>query len=120
MTFNVGALDTGPCTNVHHAEMQAVRWIEEQPKPWRARLGGIAIWNLSISKALGYSPCNYCCVDLARFLTDLRALQPAPYPASIIWLTLYTGRLDCGMPTDPTNIRRLKSSGWECDKSPGC
>jgi hypothetical protein len=116
VTFNVGLLEAG-CTNVHHAEMQAVRWIEEQPRPWRSRVGAIAIWNLSRKTGLGYSPCNYCCSDLARFLTDLRALrstsQATVVHASITWLTLYDKNWACGHPTDTVNLQRLARSGWE-------
>ena len=122
VTFNVGALEYR-CTNAHHAETQAVRWIEEQPRPWRSRVGAIAIWNLSRKTGLGYSPCNYCCVDLARFLTDLRALPAASQAravrASITWLTLYDKNKACGHPTDTANLQRLVDSGWKC-QGPGC
>jgi hypothetical protein len=122
VTFNVGALDDGRCTNVHHAEMQAVRWINEQPRPWRARVGGIGIWNLSRSRGLGYSPCNACCCDLARFLTHLRARRPRALAmkirATINWLTLYDKNRACGHPTDTANLRRLAGSGWEL-RGPG-
>ena len=110
-TFNVGALDDKRCTNVHHAEMQATRFIEEQPKTWRSRVGTIDVWNLSRKTGLGYSPCNACCVDLAQFLTNLRALRP-PSRASITWLTRYDKNKACGHPTDTANLRRLASSGW--------
>ena len=116
VTFNVGALDGRRCTNVHHAEMQAVRWIDEQPASCRARLGGIWIWNLSRRAGLGYSPCSACCPDLARFLVALRALRPAHAPAiqaGITWLTIYDRNRACGHPTDTANLRRLAASGWQ-------
>jgi hypothetical protein len=114
VTFNTGALDDGVCTNVHHAEMQAVSWIEAQPRPWQARIGAIAIWNLSRKTGLGYSPCNACCVDLAQFLTNLQAQRSAtPVRASITWLTLYNKNKACGHPTDSANLRRLHASGWK-------
>jgi hypothetical protein len=113
VTFNVGALDDGVCTNVHHAEMQAVRWIEEQPRPWQARIGGIAAWNLSRRAGLGYSMCTACCADLARFLTALRAGRPAPaIRASFTWLTRYDKNHRCGHPTDAAGLRRMAASGW--------
>jgi hypothetical protein len=116
VTFNVGALDDGLCTNVHHAEMQAVRWIEEQPRPWQARIGGIAAWNLSRRPGLGYGMCSACCADLARFLTGLKALRPQrPAPAiraSFTWLTRYDKNRRCGHPTDPAGLRRMAASGW--------
>lgn len=112
-TFNVGALDTSRCTNVHHAEMQAVRWVDEQPAAWRARLGGIGIWNLSRRAGLGYSPCNACCADLAQFLAALRPLAHGlPLGASITWLTIYDRNPACGHPTDAAGLRRLAASGW--------
>jgi hypothetical protein len=116
VTFNVGALDGGVCTNVHHAEMQAVRWIEEQPRPWQARIGGIAAWNLSRRPGPGYGMCSACCADLARFLTGLGALRPRrPAPAiraSFTWLTRYDKNRRCGHPTDPAGLRRMAASGW--------
>ena len=36
VTLNVGNLDDSRCRNAHHAEMQLVRWVEEQPASWRA------------------------------------------------------------------------------------
>ena len=113
VTFNAGALDDSRCTNVHHAEMQAVRWVDEQPRPWRARLGGIGISNLSRRAGLGYSPCNACCADLARFLAALRPVAHGlPLGASITWLTTYDRNPACGHPTDTANLRRLAASGW--------
>ena len=112
VTFNVGALDDSRCTNVHHAEMQAVRWVDEQP-PWRARLGGVGISNLCRRAGLGYSPCNACCADLARFLAALRPVAHGlPLGASITWLTTYDRNPACGHPTDTANLRRLTASGW--------
>lgn len=111
VTFNVGDLDDGRrCTNAHHAEMQAVRWIDEQPLSWRARLGGIGIWNLSRRSGLGYSPCRPCCADLARFLGALPSHAPA---ASITWRTTYGRNAACGHPTDTASLRRLAASGWQ-------
>jgi hypothetical protein len=113
VTFNVGALDDSRCTNVHHAEMQAVRWVDEQPPPWRARLGGVGISNLSRRAGLGYSPCQACCADLARFLAALRtAAHGLPLGASITWLTTYDRNPACGHPTDTASLRRLAASGW--------
>lgn len=112
-TFNVGALDAKICTNIHHAEMQATRFIVEQPKTWRERVGTIDIWNLSRKTGLGYSPCNPCCVDLARFLTDLRALRGLLRRASITWLTLYDRNKPCGHPTDAANLREMARVGWQ-------
>jgi hypothetical protein len=116
VTFNVGALDDGLCTNVHHAEMQAVRWIGEQPRPWQARIGGIAAWNLSRRPGLGYGMCSACCADLARFLAGLKALRPRrPAPAiraSFTWLTRYDKNRRCGHPTDSAGLRRMAASGW--------
>jgi hypothetical protein len=113
VTFNVGALDDKTCTNVHHAEMQATRFIEEQPQTWRERVGTIDIWNLSRKTGLGYSPCNPCCVDLARFLRDLRALRGLWRRASITWLTRYDRNKPCGHPTDIANLREMASAGWQ-------
>jgi hypothetical protein len=118
VTFNVGALDDKRCTNVHHAEMQATRFINEQPKAWRERVGTIDIWNLSRKTGLGYSPCNPCCVDLARFLRDLRALRGLWRRASITWLTLYDRNKPCGHPTDIANLREMARAGWQL-KGPG-
>lgn len=113
VTFNVGSLDDRRCTNIHHAEMQAVRWVNEQPAAWKARLRGIGIWNLSRRPGLGYSPCNACCADLAHFLTALRAAAGGlPREASIAWLTRYDRNARCGHPTDTANLRRLAASGW--------
>jgi hypothetical protein len=113
VTFNVGSLDDRKCTNIHHAEMQAVRWIEEQPSTWRKRIGAIAIWNLSRKTGLGYSPCNPCCADLTRFLKTLRALGSSTATrASITWLTHYDRNKSCAHPTSIDNLRRLASSGW--------
>jgi hypothetical protein len=117
VTFNVGALDSRICTNVHHAETQAMVWIDEQRPDWRARLGGIGIWNLSRRPGLGYSPCNACCSDLAHFLVGLRALPPAAQAAairaSITWLTIYDRNAACGHPTNTANLRRLVANGWQ-------
>ena len=113
VTFNVGALDDRRCTNVHHAEMQAVRWIDEQPARWRARLGGIWIWNLARRAGLGYSPCNACCSDLAHFLVALRPPHAPAIQAGITWLTRYDRNRACGHPTDTANLRRLSASGWQ-------
>jgi hypothetical protein len=110
VTFNVGALDYSNCTNVHHAEMQAVGWVNEQPPAWRARLGGIRISNLSRRAGLGYSPCNACCADLAQFLAALG--HRLPFGAWIAWLTTYDRNPACGHPTDAANLRRLEASGW--------
>jgi hypothetical protein len=118
VTFNVGALDDG-CTNIHHAEMQAVQWIEEQQAGWVSRVGDINIWNLSTKSGLGYSPCNYCCEDLVKFLTNLRLLQNNRR-ASITWLTLYDKNKACGHPTNTANLMKMQASGWECNNSPGC
>lgn len=119
VTFNVGALDDRNCTNVHHAEMQALGnapdrkgFLEAQPRAWLARLGAINVVNLSTRTGLGYSPCNYCCVDLARFLTDLRALQPA-VKASMTWLTPYDRNARCGHPTTIENLKKLAAAGWK-------
>jgi hypothetical protein len=117
VTFNVGALDARTCTNVHHAEMQAVHWVKQQPPRWQSRIGAIAIWNRSRRIGLGYSPCNYCCSDLMQFLTYLRALNRAAHvPAArawIRWLTLYRSKSRfCGYGTDSANLRNLHASGW--------
>ena len=120
VTFNTGSLEDRTCTNVHHAEMHATGsfpdrkgFIEAQPKLWQSRVGAINIWNLSRKKGLGYSPCNYCCEDLARFLTNLRALGPSTARrASITWLNLYDRNKPCGHPTDTANLRKLDASGW--------
>jgi hypothetical protein len=98
--------------------MQAERFIIEQPKTWRERIGTVNIWNLSRKKGLGYSPCNPCCVDLARFLRGLRGLRGLVRRASITWLTLYDRNKPCGHPTDAANLRELARSGWEL-KGPG-
>jgi hypothetical protein len=110
VTFNVGSLDSAVCTNVHHAETQAIRWIAEQPPASRALIGGVSIWNLSRKAGLGYSPCNPCCVDLARFLTDLKTRRAME--ARITWLMLYDRNARCGHPTDLANVRGLQTAGW--------
>jgi hypothetical protein len=113
VTFNVGALDSSRCTNVHHAEMQIERWVDEQPRPWRARLGGIGIYNLSRRAGLGYSPCRACCADLARFLQALRpAAGGLPLGAAMSWLTIYDRNPACGHPTDAASLRQLAAGGW--------
>jgi hypothetical protein len=124
-TFNTGSLEDSTCTNAHHAEMHATGvfpdrkgFIDAQPKTWRERVGTIHIVNLSLKKGLGYSPCNFCCEDLALFLTELRALRGLWRCASITWLTLYNKNKACGHPTDIANLRKLASAGWEL-KGPG-
>jgi hypothetical protein len=121
VTFNVGSLDDARCTNVHHAERQAIRWIQEQQKrPPKERFlaGGIAIWNLSRRTGIGYSPCNPCCVDLTQFLTDLKA--GGAVHAQITWLSLYDRNARCGHPTDAANVRRLCAAGWTAQGPGGC
>jgi hypothetical protein len=107
VTFNVGNLEDGVCRNDHHAEMQAIRWIKEQPRSWQARMRSLSIINLSRKSGLGYSPCNACCEDLAKF----RRGRPFNY-ASILWLTRYDKNKACGHPTDAGNLARLRTSGW--------
>ena len=120
VTFNVGRLNDSNCTNVHHAEMLAVLWINQQPTAWQARLGGIGIWNFSRDDpGIGYSPCNACCVSLAQFLTALRPVAHGlPLGATITWRTLYKGNQGCGHPTDAANLQKLKDSGWRL-RGPG-
>ena len=48
-TFNVGALDDKRCTNVHHAEMQATRFIVEQPKTGGSG-SGLLIFGTSLER----------------------------------------------------------------------
>jgi hypothetical protein len=114
VTFNVGSLAKGSCTNVHHAEMQLVRWITEQPNRWQAGISGIRLHNRSRrGPNRGFSACNACCDDLAKFLVALNALQaPQKIDAGISWEMLYDGRADCGHPTDAKNVKRLKDAGW--------
>lgn len=114
VTFNVGELTKGPCTNEHHAEMQLMRWIIEQPIPWQAGISGLRLHNRSRrGPSRGFSPCNACCDDLAKFLVALNGLQaPLKMDAGISWEMLYEGRADCGYPTNAKNIQRLKDSGW--------
>jgi pimeloyl-ACP methyl ester carboxylesterase len=123
VTFNVGNLDAryqNQCRNAHHAEMQLVRWVEEQPATWRARLRTVHIANRSRSTSVkGYSPCNACCADLVRFLVALKALSGGrPIDARISWLEPYTKGAICGHPTDRANLDRLRTSGWWLDGPP--
>ena len=111
-TFNVGALDDKNCTNVHHSEMQATRFIMEQAQAWRKRIDTIDIWNLSRKRGIGYSPCNACCVDLAAFLTRMRTLGGPLRRASMTWLTLYDRNKLCGHPTDPNSLTKMARAGW--------
>jgi hypothetical protein len=116
-TFNVGPLDTryrSQCKNGHHAESQLTRFVEQQPPAWRRSLRAIQIDNRSRSDRIrGYSPCNACCDDLAKFLTALNALQPPPgLAASLSWRVRYTGSPICGHPTTSTGLAMLRASGW--------
>jgi pimeloyl-ACP methyl ester carboxylesterase len=119
VTFNVGNLDDryqNRCRNAHHAEMQLIRWVEEQPASWRARLRTVHVANRSRSTGVrGYSPCNACCADLVRFLAALKALSGRPVDARISWLELYTKGGICGHPTDRANLDRLRAGGWQLD-----
>lgn len=117
VTFNVGNLDDARCRNAHHAEMQLVRWVGEQPPRWRARIRILHIANRSRSASIrGYSPCNACCSDLAIFLDSLKALSPGRrIDARISWLEPYTKGRICGHPTDAANLARLRASGWQLD-----
>lgn len=117
VTLNVGNLDDRVCRNSHHAEMQLVRWVMEQPATWRARLRTVHIANRSRSARIkGYSPCAACCSDLARFLLHLKALSGGrPIDARISWRQPYTRNKACGHPTDKASLYRLRRSGWELD-----
>jgi hypothetical protein len=120
-TFNVGNLDErnpARCRNAHHAEMQLVRWVDEQPVSRRARIGTIHMVNRSRSTRIrGYSPCNACCSDLARFLTLLKSVSGGRWiTAKITWFERYTGAQICGHPTDEANLKRLAASGWQLDE----
>jgi pimeloyl-ACP methyl ester carboxylesterase len=119
VTFNVGNLDARSrrqCRNAHHAELQLVRWVEEQPATWRARLRAVVVANRSRSaRVRGYSPCNACCADLIHFLVNLRALTGRPVDAAISWLEPYTKGGICGHPTDRANLDRLRAAGWQLD-----
>jgi hypothetical protein len=117
VTLNTLRLDDDfqrSCDNDHHAEMQLVRWITEQPRSERKKIGTIRVSNRSRrGPGRGPSPCNSCCVDLAEFLKSLNALvAPRRIDASISWEMLYTGRKDCEHPTNNLNIRRLRDAGW--------
>jgi hypothetical protein len=120
VTFNVGNLDEqnqSRCRNAHHAEMQLVRWVEEQSASCRALIRTIHIANRSRSGSIrGYSPCNACCSDLARFLTSLKALSGGRWiDARISWREPYTKGAICGHPTNAANLDRLKAAGWQLD-----
>jgi hypothetical protein len=120
-TFNVGKLDEwnrARCRNAHHAELQLVRWVNEQPVSRRERIGIIHMVNRSRSTRLrGYSPCNACCSDLAHFLTSLKAVSGGRWiTAEITWFERYTKACICGHPTDEANLKRLAASGWLLDE----
>jgi pimeloyl-ACP methyl ester carboxylesterase len=124
VTFNGGQLDTrdaARCSHQHHAEMQLVRWIVEQPRTWQARIRTIEIANRSRSPRLGgYSPCTPCCVVLSSFLSSLHALPkptpPARVGAVISWFDVYKNGAVCGHPTTEDNLRRLEASGWTLER----
>jgi hypothetical protein len=117
-TFNVGPMDArfpAQCKNGHHAEIQLTRFVEHQPPAWRRRLSVISISNRSRRlRTPGFSPCNPCCDDLAKFLDALHALKsPSRISGTISWEQLYAGGGVCrGHPTDDKGLGMLKGSGW--------
>ena len=102
------------CKNGHHAEIQLTRFVEHQPTSWQRRLQSIRIVNRSRTERIrGYSPCNACCDDLAKFLRTLKAMPGSDLiDASISWFVRYTGSAICGHPTDSRGIAMLRAAGW--------
>ncbi|MCU1350514.1 MAG: hypothetical protein JWO56_3544, partial [Acidobacteria bacterium] len=123
VTFNVAKLDVSyksQCRHDHHAEMQVVRWVNEQPLDWRARIGWLTIQNSSRKRDLAYSPCNACCHELASFLTSVKSVprRSSDVLARLSWGDIYEGAAKCGHPTTMSGIDMLKKAGWELPEHP--
>jgi pimeloyl-ACP methyl ester carboxylesterase len=122
-TFNVGPMDTryrARCKNGHHAEIQLARFVEHQPPSWRSRIGAITVHNRSRNpRTPGYSPCNACCDDLARFLDALkRQTGSSLVVATLYWQRLYAGGPICEHPTTHQGLSMLRRSGWVLPTAP--
>jgi hypothetical protein len=122
--------DSRSCDNDGHAEMQLARWLEaqRQNRSWHDKVFRLDVWNENLLLAkrkppgrednLGFSPCAYCCVDLANIWWPATN-DPKNTPQKVLyWNTLYPGKEGCDNRTTLYSLGRMEAAGWQFANSP--